>query len=105
MATTEERPVVDLFDMLQPVCSEGSPDVHLAPYDWDQGLDGDVTLCDRSVSEAMPGKSYLKDGCVLCASRAIEAGIFAVRENEASVINLGRFMEARMPRETSDDFV
>ena len=102
MATTQPRPVVDLFDIVQPVCAEDSPAVHLAPHDWDRP-DGDRTLCGLPVSDVRPEKTYAKHGCLPCAVRAVGAGIFAVRESDGSVINLSRFIDARMPRDPTSD--
>ena len=83
--------------MVQPVCSDGSADIHLAPHDWDN--DDDTTLCDLPVNLQRPDKSFVRHGCLHCANRAVSAGIFAVRENEASVINLARFIDSHMPPE------
>lgn len=95
MARTEERhAVADLLEMLQPVCSDGNPAIHLAQRDRDQGI-ADETLCGLSINDDKPDRTYLKFGCVQCADRAVGAGLFAVRENTASVINLGRFI--RLP--------
>ena len=87
---------VELVDSLRPVRADGVPGVHLASYDWPSVTDP-FTLCGLSIVSGSPRQTYLKTGCLTCAHRAVETGVYAVYDSEHFVVNLRRLIRSSLP--------